>query len=163
MLVESGQQLLCRRAQNICRLTVVVHLSLARCTNGYWADGRIQSCIQLWSYVTKCCQLMYHHCRLLFCFWPVNFQPLAAVEHSVAVMDSVSYPLVVVMGLANALMVVMRLDVVSYNSIQGHREGGFKGVRWTLLSHEYTCMHMTVIGIAVLESGCQPRRHVTHL
>jgi len=41
------------------------------------------------------------------------------VEHSVAVMDSVSYPMVVVMGLANALMVVMRLDVVSYNSIQG--------------------------------------------
>ena len=44
------------------------------------------------------------------------------MEHSVAVMDSVSYPLVVVMGLANALMVVMRLDVVSYNSIQGRRE-----------------------------------------
>jgi len=37
------------------------------------------------------------------------------VEHSGAAMDSVSYLLVVVMGLKNALMAVMRLTVVSYN------------------------------------------------
>jgi len=39
------------------------------------------------------------------------------VEHSGAAMDNVSYLLVVAMGLENALMVVMRLDVVSYKSI----------------------------------------------
>jgi len=39
------------------------------------------------------------------------------VEHSGAAMDSVLHLLVVAMGLENALMVVMRLDVVSYNSI----------------------------------------------
>jgi len=44
------------------------------------------------------------------------FQSLAAVEHSSAATDSVSYLLVVVIRLKNALMAVMRLDVVSYNS-----------------------------------------------
>ena len=39
------------------------------------------------------------------------------MEHSGAAMDCVSYLLVVVMELENALMVVMRLDVVSYNSM----------------------------------------------
>jgi len=35
------------------------------------------------------------------------------VEHSVAAMDNASDLLIVVMGLENALMAVMRLDVVS--------------------------------------------------
>ena len=38
------------------------------------------------------------------------------VEHSCAVMDNVSDLLTVVMGLKNALMAVMRLDVVSNHS-----------------------------------------------
>ena len=37
------------------------------------------------------------------------------VEHSCAVMDNASDLLTVVMGLENALMAVMRLDVVSYH------------------------------------------------
>jgi len=38
------------------------------------------------------------------------------VEHSCAAIDNASDPLIVVMGLENALMAVMRLDVVSNHS-----------------------------------------------
>ena len=48
----------------------------------------------------------------------ILLQPLAAVEHSGAEMDSVSDLLTVAMVLENALVAVMRSDVVvvSYNS-----------------------------------------------
>ena len=44
-------------------------------------------------------------------------QQLVKLEHSGAAMDNASDLLTVVMGLESALMAVMRLDVVSYNSI----------------------------------------------
>jgi len=43
------------------------------------------------------------------------FPPLTSVQHSGAATVNVLDLLVVVMGLDNALMAVMRLDVVSYN------------------------------------------------